>query len=163
MRSIIFEKLSWQDWVASGAGSGFISPANGTWGSLFGLGTGLLFYNAFGVWALIILTILALPVALFAIHKIEQDTNLHDPSWIVADEILAVWLIICFIPINTPLWILACFIGFRVLDILKPYPISKLDRDVSGAWGVMVDDFIAAFIVIIVAWGGYVGFDTIGF
>lgn len=158
MRSIIFEKLSWQDWVASGAGSGFISPANGTWGSLFGLGTGLLVYNAFGVWALIILTILALPVALFAIHMIERDTDLHDPSWIVVDEILAVWLIICFIPITNPVWLLGAFVAFRFFDIVKPYPISKLDQDVSGAWGVMVDDLAAAFIVILIAWGIYLGF-----
>lgn len=159
MRSIIGEKMSVADWLATGAGSGLISPAPGTWGSIFGLALGTLVYNAVGVWPLIILTIFYTVASFWAVHVVERDTGVHDSSTIVCDEIVAVWMVICFIPLNEPLWMLGAFIGFRALDILKPWPISRIDQNMGGAAGVMLDDILAALIVIFVTWGIYVGFN----
>jgi phosphatidylglycerophosphatase A len=158
MKSILGDDLSLSEWIVSGAGSGHIKPANGTWGSLFGLGIGLMIYNSIGVWPLIIITILYAITAWIMIPIVQREQNIHDPSWIVADEIVAVWMILCLMPINTPLWILGTFIGFRFLDIVKPWPISALDRGLHNATGVMIDDIVAALIVIFVSWGIYVGF-----
>jgi phosphatidylglycerophosphatase A len=33
---------------------------------------------------------------------------------------------------------------FRVFDVLKPWPVSWLDRRVGGGFGVMIDDLGAA-------------------
>ena len=43
-------------------------------------------------------------------------------------------------------WILILigFILFRALDILKPWPISSIDRRVKGGFGIMLDDVVAA-------------------
>jgi hypothetical protein len=35
------------------------------------------------------------------------------------------------------------FVLFRIFDILKPWPISWLDKKVSGGFGIMIDDVIA--------------------
>ena len=159
MRSIIGEKQSFAEWIATGAGSGYITPASGTWGSLFGLAIGLMIFNAVGVWPLIIISILYLCISWWAVNVVERDTGVHDSSTIVCDEILAVWMIICFIPTNEPLWMIGTFAAFRILDALKPWPISIVDRDVGGAKGVMLDDIMAAFVVIFVSWGIYAWFD----
>lgn len=36
------------------------------------------------------------------------------------------------------------FILFRIFDIFKPWPISWLDQHISGGFGVMIDDVVAA-------------------
>ena len=38
---------------------------------------------------------------------------------------------------------------FRILDILKPWPIRALERRVPGGWGVMLDDVLAGLMTAI--------------
>lgn len=159
MRSIIGEKQTISEWIATGAGSGYITPAPGTWGSLFGLAVGLTVYNSIGVWPLIIIMVIYTGLAWWAVMMMEKNTGQHDAPSIVCDEILAVWMIICFIPTNEPLWMIGSFVAFRLLDAVKPWPISIVDRDVSGPNGVMLDDVIAALVVIFVSWGIYAWVD----
>ena len=50
-------------------------------------------------------------------------------------------------------WLLLGFILFRLFDIVKPWPISWLDKRVDGGFGIMIDDVIAgvfAFAVLLV-------------
>jgi phosphatidylglycerophosphatase A len=42
------------------------------------------------------------------------------------------------------------FVLFRFFDIYKPWPIRQLDRKVSGGFGIMIDDIVAAVFTIIV-------------
>lgn len=53
-------------------------------------------------------------------------------------------------------WILAGFILFRFFDMLKPWPISWLDKHVSGGFGIMIDDIVAGFMAMISLW--FVGY-----
>lgn len=41
------------------------------------------------------------------------------------------------------------FILFRLFDIAKPWPIDWLDRNIKGAWGVMIDDVAAAIFAVV--------------
>ncbi len=41
------------------------------------------------------------------------------------------------------------FFLFRIFDILKPWPINWFDNNIKGAFGVMIDDIIAAFFAAI--------------
>jgi phosphatidylglycerophosphatase A len=41
------------------------------------------------------------------------------------------------------------FVLFRIFDILKPWPINWFDNNIKGAFGVMIDDIIAAFFAAI--------------
>jgi len=38
------------------------------------------------------------------------------------------------------------FILFRLFDILKPWPISYLDKHVHGGLGIMIDDIVAGVL-----------------
>jgi phosphatidylglycerophosphatase A len=45
-------------------------------------------------------------------------------------------------------WYLVAFVVFRVMDMLKPFPIRLADRKIKNGFGVMFDDFLAAIYSI---------------
>jgi phosphatidylglycerophosphatase A len=65
---------------------------------------------------------------------------------IVIDEVAGQWLTL--IPAIGlfgfhPLPVLLAFVLFRLFDILKPWPVSYLDKKIEGGLGVMLDDIAA--------------------
>ena len=52
-----------------------------------------------------------------------------------------------FVPLQWQ-WLLAAFVLFRLFDIYKPWPIRQLDKNISGGFGIMVDDILAAVYTI---------------
>jgi len=52
-------------------------------------------------------------------------------------------------------WLLAGFILFRLFDALKPWPISWLDKNIGGGFGIMLDD-VAAGLAAAVLIHGYI-------
>jgi phosphatidylglycerophosphatase A len=46
--------------------------------------------------------------------------------------------------------VIAGFVLFRVFDIVKPWPIQRIDRDVEGGMGIMLDDLIAGAMAAVV-------------
>lgn len=133
--------------LATGFGTGYLRPAPGSWGSLLGLI--LAFPVAFYTHPLFVL----LPALLFflcgiiAAERYNLITNSHDSSSIVIDEIAGQMLVLSFLPVDFLIWFFA-FILFRFFDILKPFPLSWLDKNIDGGLGVMVDDIGAAFYSI---------------
>ena len=67
-----------------------------------------------------------------------------DPKRAVWDEVAGVWLTCLFLPKTLP-WLAAAFVVFRVLDILKPWPIRRFER-LPGGYGIMADDVAAGVI-----------------
>jgi phosphatidylglycerophosphatase A len=70
-------------------------------------------------------------------------TGISDPSRVVIDEVSG--QLISFIPIATQpslRGLIAGFLLFRLFDILKPYPIRRLEQ-LHGGLGVMADDALA--------------------
>ena len=47
------------------------------------------------------------------------------------------------------------FISFRIIDIVKPGPVKRMER-LPGGWGIMADDvlagIIAYFVVLFTYW-----------
>jgi len=68
----------------------------------------------------------------------------HDPSRVTIDEVLGCW-ISCLIAPWTPAGCAAALALFRLFDILKPWPVSHLDR-MEGAAGVVLDDVAAGVL-----------------
>ena len=133
-------------WLAVFFGSGLIRPAPGTWGSLAGLILGYLALTSGVGWlSLLIATLVVTIVGIWAINQIEKTTGVHDAPEIVIDEVAGQWLAI--MPLAYYGWsefgFLLAFGLFRLFDILKPWPIGWLDRQVSGGFGVMIDDIVA--------------------
>jgi len=70
-----------------------------------------------------------------------------DPSWIVIDEIVAVWLAVIPFP---RIWWWYCLVlfFFRFFDIKKIFPICFIESILPGGWGIVLDDIGAAIYTI---------------
>lgn len=65
----------------------------------------------------------------------------QDPRSVVIDEVLGQLIVLFRMPPAWPL-LIASFLLFRMLDILKPYLIKKSENFPRG-WGIMMDDVVA--------------------
>ena len=70
-----------------------------------------------------------------------------DASPIVIDEVVGYLVTVALVPFSWPAAALG-FVLFRAFDVLKPWPVSALDR-VKSAWGVMLDDVAAGLYAML--------------
>ena len=64
------------------------------------------------------------------------------------DEVLGQWLT-CLPFAAMALWeYAAAFVLFRVFDILKPWPVRRLE-DIGGGLGIMIDDAAAGLYAML--------------
>lgn len=68
----------------------------------------------------------------------------HDPGRAVWDEFIGMWATCLLLP-KSLAWLAAAFVCFRVLDVLKPWPVRRFER-LPGGWGIMSDDLAAGVI-----------------
>ena len=130
--------------LATGFYVGNIPLAPGTLGSLLGLP---LCYFLSGI-KLQIAVVLALLFIFFAVgiaHVAEKILKRKDPGCIVIDEIAGMVVVFIGLPF-TLIHVVLGFIIFRILDILKPFPIKILDKRISGGIGVVADDIVAGIL-----------------
>ena len=66
-----------------------------------------------------------------------------DPGEVIIDEIVGYLITMGLLPFNL-IKATAGFLLFRVFDILKPFPIRRIER-IGGGWGIMLDDLVAGF------------------
>ena len=136
--------------IALGFGAGLLKPAPGTWGTL----AGVLIYLALAHTPLIQPIPLALLISVFFVlgcyicGQVAADIGVHDHSAIVWDEIVGYLLTMALVTPNL-VNLLAGFVLFRLLDIIKPWPIYLLDRQVHGGLGIMLDDMVAGLLAAI--------------
>lgn len=138
--------------IATGLGSGRLTPAPGTWGTLAAWLLGAYLMEIQGKPAVFLALMAATAIGWWAIEQWEDKSGDHDNGMIVIDEWAGIFLTLLFC---TPHWIsiLAALVLFRVFDILKPFPIGWLDKNVQGPAGVMVDDLMAGIYAGICVWG----------
>ncbi len=131
------------EFVAKGFGAGYMPKAPGTWGTALGLPIAYFLLNKFSEpWMHIILATFVVLLAYVSIHFYEKGSGHHDDQQVVVDEIAGIFLTFLFLPLNMPI-LLAGFILFRALDILKPGPIGWADQKLPGAFGTLLDDLFA--------------------
>ena len=133
--------------LALGFGSGLAAKMPGTFGTLAALPLVVLLshYASFSVYLLV--TILVSIVGIWICGKTAEDMGVHDDSSIVWDEVAGMLLTMLAVPLS---WqtLLAGFVLFRFFDILKPWPISYLDKHVHGGFGIMIDDVLAGLFAL---------------
>jgi phosphatidylglycerophosphatase A len=78
----------------------------------------------------------------------ERIFGVKDSPHIVIDEVSGMSMCLVAIPYDRR-FVLIAFLVFRILDALKPYPISKLQHLKEGL-GVMMDDVLASVYTIII-------------
>ena len=122
--------------------TGLSPKAPGTVGSFAALIVGYIVLTYVDVSTLFLMFLFVTLVAIREINIYEDETNSHDQSKIVIDEVSGMWLALCISGATLTQMILS-FIFFRALDIYKPSIIGRIDRDVKGGLGVMGDDVVA--------------------
>lgn len=123
--------------LACGFGSGLVPVAPGTFGTLAGIPLCLLFLSFAWFWRLLFILVLT-ALSVYLAGRAEEIYQRKDDQRIVIDEIVGFQ--ITMLPVTiTALHLCAAFVLFRIFDILKPFPLRKL-QDLPGGWGVVMDD-----------------------
>jgi phosphatidylglycerophosphatase A len=141
----------WKELFFTGFFSGYSPIAPGTAGTLLAVLIYILEYIIFKTDCIITNLIIVL-IMLYPSIKLgdagEQFFNRKDPSQVVIDEMIGLWVSVLFIPFSLQIALLA-FIIFRIIDIFKPYPIRKLEK-LKGGLGIVLDDFMAGVFTNII-------------
>jgi len=146
-------KWAWA--VATFFGAGFGKPGPGTWGSV----AAVLLWAAYA-WAVhpapqtLLLALLAaialtLILGIPASTIVARESGLHDPQFVVIDEAAGQWIALLGSHAN---WrhALIALVLFRLFDIVKPFPVRKLESLPAG-WGIVLDDVAAGLYALGVA------------
>jgi len=137
--------------LAFGLGSGASPWAPGTVGTLAAMPLWyLLAQSSLPIYLLLVLA--ALVVGIWLCGRTSRDLGVHDHGGIVWDEFVGYWITMIAVPVDW-IWALAGFILFRLFDILKPWPIGPVDRQVAGGLGIMLDDVLAGIMAAAVLQG----------
>ena len=132
------KKVAW--FIGTGSGVGLAPVAPGT----FGTAAALLIYYVLpipsGSPIFLLIILIGLVVGIWATGILSTDNN-PDPGKAVWDEYVGLW-ITCFLLPKTWEWLILAFFIFRILDILKPWPIRRVESLPKG-WGIMLDDVLA--------------------
>ena len=141
-------------------GIGTIRYAPGTITSLI---TAIFLFSLFHILNLSNTTILIILLAVFlysfiAIANYIKDDANKDPKEVVIDEVIGQSIPIYMYEIahgttkdynEAILFYIYIFILFRFFDIKKPFPVNFLDKKFKNSFGVIMDDVIAGFYVVL--------------
>jgi len=128
---------------------GYLPGPTGTYGTLvaiplcyllsrLGLVGGILFTGAFS------------GLAIWVSGEAEKLFEEKDSSRIVIDEMAGFLVTLFLIPWNAK-FVAIGFVVFRIFDIVKPFPIRRLESGLSGGWGVVGDDLLAGLYANVVS------------
>jgi phosphatidylglycerophosphatase A len=123
--------------------TGKFPKAPGTIGSLATLPLiYLLDYLQINIYSLITLIVVLFVVAVTVTQHVQQKFHLHDPQWIVIDEVIGMLVTWSFVRTTDYPTIFLVFSLFRFFDIIKIWPASYFDRLHHG-FGTITDDVIS--------------------
>jgi phosphatidylglycerophosphatase A len=135
------------NFFALGAGLGLAPKAPGTFGTLLGIPLLFLMPHSLSVYLAIVLVLFVFGV--WCCHQCALSLGVHDHPAIVWDEVVGYLITMIAVP-RSALWVVVGFAVFRFFDIIKPWPISWIDRQVHGGLGIMLDDVLAALFSLVV-------------
>jgi phosphatidylglycerophosphatase A len=126
--------------LATGFGCGYAPFAPGTAGSALGV---LLFWplQRLPLAQQVAVGVVLFLVGVVAASHVARRVGQEDPSIVVWDEVIGMWVSLLALPFR-PWIVILGFLLFRILDVVKPYPARDLER-LPGGWGIMVDDVMA--------------------
>jgi len=145
----------WAWLVATFFGAGYGKPGPGTWGSA----AAVLLWAAYASLAhpaphsLLFTLLAAIAVAIVlgvpAATIVERASGRTDPGFVVIDEVVGQWIALLAGPVDWRHGLIA-FVLFRLFDIVKPFPVRRLERLPAG-WGIVFDDVAAGLYALFVA------------
>ena len=124
--------------------TGKVPKAPGTMGSLATLPLiYLLHYLNINLYSLMALIVILYVASVVVTQNVQKKYGLHDPQWIVIDEVLGMlitWSFVMSVEFHT---LFLVFALFRFFDIVKIWPASYFDRLHHG-FGTITDDVVSA-------------------
>lgn len=133
--------------LAFGFGSGLSRIMPGTAGTLAAIPFYFLL-SALPLWLYIVIVAACCVWGIYLCAYAAKKIGVHDHGGIVWDEFVGFWITMIAVPSGWQ-WLLAGFVLFRVFDMVKPWPISWLDRRVHGGLGIMLDDVVAGVMALV--------------
>lgn len=95
------------------------------------------------IYALISVILTLFIFSVWATEYLQQKLSLHDPQWIVIDEVIGMLITWAFIMKVDPASLFLVFFMFRFFDIIKFWPASYFDKMTHG-FGTIFDDVVSA-------------------
>ncbi len=142
--------------LATAGGVGHLPVAPGTAGSF--LGAALCLPALRLPWpAYLGAAVLIVALAVWAGGRVQEELGQPDPREVVIDEIAGMWVAAIALP-PTLYDLGAVFLLFRLMDIVKPAPIPRLER-LPGGFGLVADDVAAGLLARVAWWLLKVNFD----
>ncbi|HEY6308227.1 MAG TPA: phosphatidylglycerophosphatase A [Candidatus Angelobacter sp.] len=133
-------RVSWL--IATFFGVGYLRPGPGTYASAITAGLWWTASRAIPpAWLVPVAVFTALAVTLIGIAPstvVAQESGRKDPGFVVIDEVAGQMIALIGLPVNWK-YLLAGFILFRSFDIVKPFPLRRLEKLPAGT-GIMMDD-----------------------
>ena len=127
--------------------------APGTFGSLATLPfIVLLSLIGINLYALIALIVALTVIAILVTQKVQVEYGIHDPQWIVIDEVIGMLITWSFVLSLDWYKLILVTVVFRFFDILKIWPASFFDRDPHG-YGTILDDVVSGMYAGIFTYG----------
>ena len=127
--------------VGTGLGTGLSPVVPGTVGSLVALVVYLFSPFQGDSLGLYLSILIGFPLGVWATGTMAGPFN-RDPRRAVWDEFVGMWVTCLLLPKENLWWMAGAFCCFRFFDIVKPWPIRRLEQLPSGL-GIMSDDLLA--------------------
>lgn len=151
--------------VAAGFGSGRVPFSPGTVGSLAALLPAWWMLASLGLYGLLLLFVLLLPIACWSTWVALPHLADKDPGWVVIDEWLGQWLtLLLIVPlIGASWWSYALgFAAFRFFDICKPGWVGRIEHLGPAWWSIHADDLLAGIFAGLIVDAGYLMLHSMG-
>ncbi len=136
--------MNWKEFLFTGLYTGYFPKGSGTIGALLALFLYVILHKLCGPYGTVA-NIVLVGVITYPAIKLGDDAEIYfaqkDPQEVVLDEMLGFWITMLFHPFSLVAVILG-FLFFRLFDIIKPFPIRRLEH-LRGGLGIMIDDIIA--------------------
>ena len=126
--------------LSSCFGFGLIPVAQGTFGTLAGITLAMALAHV-GPMAAAYLLFFFVLLSIWTSGRSARALEKDDPAEVVIDETAGLLLTLFLLP-ATGFNLCLGFILFRLFDILKPFPIRRLEK-VEGGAGIVLDDLLA--------------------
>lgn len=135
--------------IATGAYSGYLPKAPGTWGSAFAVPLWLLLFQHLSLSMYLGLVAALFVLGVFSAGAAEKIVDRGDPGFVVIDEIVGQLIALCLVPAS-PIAVIVAFLLFRLFDIKKPLLVGWCDTHLHGGLGIMLDDVVAGIFAFVV-------------
>ncbi|MBZ5508975.1 MAG: phosphatidylglycerophosphatase A [Acidobacteriia bacterium] len=142
-------RVSWL--IATFFGIGHLQPGSGTWASAV---TILLWWAASrwlpAGWEIPVALLASVAITLIGIPPstaVARKSGIKDPGFVVIDEVAGQMIALIGVPVHWK-YLVAGFILFRSFDIVKPFPLRRLES-LPGGTGIMMDDVGAGLYALV--------------